>query len=139
LPEVAEDAKTFRYAVAVDREWAATSDRGGPPIPADPAWTPEHLVLAGLARCTLTALRYHARRLGIEVGGSAGATGEVTQRTTDGRYAFVRLKVDLDVTIEPAPSTVRELVAKAERDCFIGASMTTKPRYSWTVNGEELL
>jgi organic hydroperoxide reductase OsmC/OhrA len=139
LRDVAEDAKTFRYAVSVDREWSATSDRGGPPIPADPAWTPEHLVLAGLARCTLTALRYHARRLGIEVGGSAGTSGEVTQRTTDGRYAFVRLKVDLDVTIEPAPPNVRELVAKAERDCFIGASMTTKPRYSWTVNGEELL
>ena len=28
-----------------------------------------------------------------------------------------------------------ELIAKAERDCFISASLTTKPRYRWTVNG----
>jgi hypothetical protein len=33
---------------------------------------------------------------------------------------------------------VRELLARAERDCFVGASLTVKPRYSWTVNGEEL-
>jgi len=136
---VGTDTKRFEYAVSVDRKWAAASDRGGPPIPSDEAWTPEHLVLAGLARCTLTALRYHGRRDGIEVGGTAGARGEVAQRDTDGRYAFVRIKVQLDVTLDPAPQNVRELVAKAERDCFVGASLTTKPRYRWTVNGEELL
>ncbi|HUP31805.1 MAG TPA: OsmC family protein [Gaiellaceae bacterium] len=133
------DAKRFEYAVSVDREWAASSDRGGPPIPNDEAWTPEHLVLAGLARCTLTALRYHARQDEIAVGGTAGARGEVAQRDTDGRYAFVWIKVELDVTLDSAPQNVRELVAKAERDCFVGASLTTKPRYRWTVNGEELL
>ena len=135
---MAEDAKTFRYAVAVDREWAATSDRGGPPILADPAWTPEHLVLAGLARCTLKSLEYHGRRVGLSTSGHASATGDVTQRDTDGRYAFVRIKVELDVTVEPRPPNVRELIAKAERDCFVGASLTAKPRYRWTVNGEEL-
>lgn len=132
------EAKTFSYAVTLDREWTARSEEGGAPIPLDPAWTPEHLVLAGLARCTLTALRYHARRIGVETAGGASASGEVTQRTTDGRYAFVRIKVELDVTVEPAPQNVRELVAKAERDCFVGASLTAKPRYRWTVNGEEL-
>jgi len=133
------DARTFAYEVSIDREGAASSDRGGRPIADDEAWTPEHLVLAGLARCTLTALRYHARRIGVEVGGGADAAGEVAQRTTDGRYAFVRLKVALDVTLAPPPENVRELVAKAERDCFVGASLTQKPRYRWTVNGEELL
>ena len=59
-------------------------------------------------------------------------------RDTDGRYAFVRIKVELDVTLDPTPSSVRELVSKAERDCFVGASLTAKPRYRWTVNGEEL-
>ena len=67
------------------------------------------------------------------------AHAAVDQRDTDGRYAFVRLKVELDVTLEPAPQNVRELVAKAERDCFVGASLSAKPRYRWTVNGEELL
>ena len=50
----------------------------------------------------------------------------------------VRIKVDLDVTIEPEPQNVRELLAKAERDCFVGASLTARPRYRWTVNGEDI-
>jgi uncharacterized OsmC-like protein len=135
---VATHAKTLSYAVSVDRDWSATSDRGGTPLADEEAWSPEHLVLAGLARCTLTSLRYHARRIGVEIAGSAEARGEVTQRDTDGRYAFVRLKVDLDVALDPIPESVRELISKAERDCFVGASLTAKPRYRWTVNGEEL-
>jgi organic hydroperoxide reductase OsmC/OhrA len=135
---VATPAKTFTYAVTVDRDWASRSDRGGSAIPAEEEWTPEHLVLTGLARCTLTSLRYHGRRIGVDVQGSADASGQVTQRVTDGRYAFVHLRVELDVTLEPTPPAVRELVAKAERDCFVGASLTAKPRYSWVVNGEEL-
>ena len=131
-------AKTFSYAVSLDGEWTARSEEGGSPLVLEEAWSPEHLVLAGLARCTLTSLRYHASRGGIEVGGSADARGEVTQRDTDGRYAFVRVKVALDVTLEPRPPDVRELISKAERDCFVGASLTAKPRYRWTVNGEEL-
>ena len=135
---MATQAKTFSYAVSLDREGAARSDEGGSALPDEEAWSPEHLVLAGLARCTLTSLDYHARRLGIATGGSADASGEVTQRTTDGRYAFVRIRVDLDVTVDPAPENVRELLSKAERDCFVGASLTAKPRYRWTVNGEEV-
>ena len=131
-------AKSFSYAASVDREGVATSDRGGSPIPFEDAWTPEHLLLAALARCTLTSLRYHAHRNGIEVAGASAASGDVTARDTDGRYAFVRIKVEVDVTLDPTPPSVRELVAKAERDCFVGASLTAKPRYRWTVNGEEL-
>jgi organic hydroperoxide reductase OsmC/OhrA len=135
---VATPAKTFSYAVSLDRDWTASSDEGGTPLADEEAWSPEHLVLAGLARCTLTSLRYHADRIGVKIAGSAAASGEVTQRDTDGRYAFVRLKVDLDVSLEPAPQNVRELLSKAERDCFVGASLTARPRYRWTANGEEL-
>ena len=135
---MASRARSFSYAVSVGRGGAATSEQGGSPIPADDAWAPEHLVLAGLARCTLTSLRYHADRDGIAVTGGADAKGEVAPRDTDGRYAFIRIKVELDVTLEPPPSSARELVAKAERDCFVGASLTAKPKYRWTVNGEEL-
>ena len=136
---MATSAKTFSYAVSVDRDGTARSDEGGSPLAEEEAWSPEHLVLAGLARCILTSLDYHARRSEIEVNGSTEARAEVTQRDTDGRYAFVHIKVDADVTLEPKPQSVRELVAKAERDCFVGASLTAKPRYHWTVNGEELL
>ena len=58
--------------------------------------------------------------------------------TKQSRYAFVRIKVEVDVTLEPKPPSFRELLAKAERDCFVGASLTAKPRYRWTVNGEEV-
>ena len=135
---MAAEAKTFSYAVSLDRDGTATSDDGGSALPYEEAWSPEHLVLAGLARCTITSLDYHARRVGIESSGGAAASGEVTQRTTDGRYAFVRIRVDLDVTLVPAPQNVRELLSKAERDCFVGASLTARPRYRWTVNGEEV-
>lgn len=135
---VAVTAKTFSYAVTLDDAGCARSDEGGPTLDEHEAWSPEHLVLTGLARCTLTSLRYHARRIGVVADGSAQASGTVTQRETDGRYAFVRIKVDLDVTLDPAQANVRELLSKAERDCFVGASLTAKPRYRWTVNGEEI-
>ena len=136
---MATSAKTFSYAVSVDRDGTARSGEGGSPLAEEEAWSPEHLVLAGLARCILTSLDYHARRNEIHVNGSTEARGEVAQRDTDGRHAFVHVKVDVDVTLTPKPQAARELVAKAERDCFVGASLTAKPRYHWTVNGEELL
>ena len=135
---VANSAKTFSYVVSLDRDWTGTSDRGGSPLPNEPGWTPEHLLLAGLARCTLTSLRHHARLAGITATGAADARGRVTRREEDERYAFVELDVELDVSFEPKPQDVRELLAKAERDCFVGASLTAPPRYSWIVDGEEI-
>ena len=134
-------ARTFRYGVTLDREWAAASDRGGAPLASDEsAWTPEHLLLAALARCVLTSLGYHARRAGVAVASSAEAAGTVTRREEDGRFAFVEIELDAVVDLDPAqPAAVaRELVAKAERDCFVGASLRVKPSYRWTVDGEPL-
>jgi organic hydroperoxide reductase OsmC/OhrA len=118
----------------------AVTERWGEPPHADEDWTPEHLVLAGLARCTLTALDFHAKRAGIAVSGSASAEGVVTKREEDGRYAFVEIDCGLDVQLDPAPDAdrIRELVDLAERDCFIGASLTVEPHYKWRVNGEAL-
>jgi organic hydroperoxide reductase OsmC/OhrA len=128
------------FDVSVDRERTSWSALGGEGIPMDDAWWAEHLVLAGLARCTLTSLDYHAHRANLESTGSARAHGVVTKRDGDGRYAFVQVEVDLDVELAPPPDeeTVLELVSKAERDCFVGSSLTAKPRYAWTVNGEAL-
>jgi uncharacterized OsmC-like protein len=135
---VAVRARTFTYAVSLDRGWTATSGEGGTPLPAEEAWSPEHLVLAALTRCTLTSLRYHAKASGHELTGSADANGTVTKRDEDDRYAFVQIDVELEVQLEPPPHEVRELLNRAERDCFVGASLTLKPDYSWTVNGEEV-
>ena len=70
--------------------------------------------------------------------GTASAEGVVTRRDEDGRYAFVEIECGLDVELDPAPNgdALKELLARAEWGCFIGASLTVKPRYQWRVNGE---
>lgn len=133
-------ARRFEYGVVMDTAWTVTSDRGGAPIEHDEGWTPEHLVLAGVCRCVLTALAFHARRAGVEVESSAKADGVVTRRDSDGRFAFVEIAVDAEVTLTPPPDPdgVRELVALAQRDCFVSASLTVTPAYRWTVNDERV-
>jgi organic hydroperoxide reductase OsmC/OhrA len=98
-----------------------------------PAWSPEHLLLAGLVRCSLKSLRHHAKRAGVEVAGATGsANARLVKRESDGRYAIADTEVALDIRLVPKPDDPSELVAKAERDCFVGSSLTEKPRYSWT-------
>ena len=132
--------RVLSFDVSFDRDRTAHSGLGGAPIARDDAWWAEHLVLAGLARCTLTSLDYHAHGSELTSTGSATARGLVTQRESDGRYAFVELEVVLDVELDPAPDeeSVLELVSNAERDCFVGSSLLAEPRYAWTVNGESI-
>src|SRR6266702_3728861 len=96
-------AKVLDYSIELDRRYRFAADGGDPQqLPRD--FAPEHLVLAGLARCTLTSLAYHAHRAGVTVTtSSAGATGRVTKRPADGRYAFVELECRLDVELQPPP------------------------------------
>src|SRR5439155_8080117 len=96
------EAKEFRYAIGLDRTGRITAD-GQAPLDLDAAWTPEHLVLAGLVRCTLQSLRFHTARTGMDFVASATASGRVTRPAPNERYAFVELDVDLDVELEPAP------------------------------------
>ena len=133
-------ARVFEFHVETDREWTSRSALGGGVLERDEAWTPEHLVLAGLSRCTLTSLEYHAKRAGVAATAAVTAHGTVTRREEDGRFAFVEIAVALDLTVEPRPEpdALRELLQKAERDCFVGASLTAKPTYTWTIDGEEL-
>jgi len=135
---VAIRARTFTYAVSVDADGAATSDETSEPLEIEATWSPEHLVLLGLVRCSLTSLRYHAKAAGIEVEASGDASAVVTRRADDGRHAFVEVGVRAEVKLSPPPRSPRELLALAERDCFVGASLTAAPAYSWTVNGEEV-
>ena len=133
-------AKEFRYAVGLGADGAVSTESGASLVPgAD--WTPEHLLLAGLVRCSLDSLRHHleARRHRARRPSIGGASAVVTRRESDGRYAVVEATVELSVQLrpEPAPDAVAELLEKAERDCFVGASLTAKPSYRWIVNGRE--
>jgi organic hydroperoxide reductase OsmC/OhrA len=135
-------ARVFSFEVALDEEWDVASDRGGAELPGSEreSWTPEHLVLAGLCRCVLTSLAFHALRAGIDVVPRAKAEGTVTRREEDGRFAFVEIVVELDVQLDPAPDrdACAALAVKAERDCFVGASLTVPPLYHWIINGREI-
>ena len=130
-------AKEFRYAIALGADGAVSTENGATLVPgAD--WTPEHLLLAALVRCTLKSLRHHADRAGVALGGAiGGASARVTKRESDGRFAAVETTVELSVQLDPEPDDekVAALLAKAERDCFVGASLTAEPAYRWVVNG----
>jgi uncharacterized OsmC-like protein len=132
-------AKRFEYAIAIDRAGRLHAE-GEAPIDPDPVWTADHLLLAALARCTITSLRFHAERAGVDMVASADASGVVTKREEDGRYAFVEVDCAIDVELDTAEDEeIARLLALAERDCFVGASLTQPPSYAWRVNGREAI
>jgi organic hydroperoxide reductase OsmC/OhrA len=136
---MAVTVKRFQYAIELDRAGRISAERGGP-VELGREWGAEHLVLAGLTRCSLKSLRYHAERCGIDLTASGSASGVVTKRADDARYAFVEIECRLDVELERLlpGEELTALLAKAERDCFVGASLTVTPRYRWRVNGEDV-
>jgi hypothetical protein len=129
-------AKVLEFEASIAKDGRVSAEEC-PPLQLPREWTAEHLLLAALLRCSLTSLRYHARRIGAELEGGGSARGAITKREEDGRYAFVDVEASLAVDLDPAPADdeLAELLAKAERDCFVGASLTVTPRYSWKVNG----
>jgi organic hydroperoxide reductase OsmC/OhrA len=130
-------ARQFEYAATLGADGRLLANGGDPLVPGK-AWSPEHLVLAGLMRCTLKSLAFHAERSGISMRGEASSSAVVARRQSDGRFAFAEVECGLDVRLDPLPGAERltELLALAERDCFVGASLTESPRYEWRVNGE---
>jgi organic hydroperoxide reductase OsmC/OhrA len=132
--------RVLEFEVSVDRERTSRSGLGGVALEREDEWWPEHLVLAALVRCTLASMDYSARRSGLDVIGSGRAHGTVTKRERDGLYAFVNIESRLEIELDPSPErdAVRELIAKAERGCFVSNSLETQPRHHWTVNGEEI-
>jgi len=132
--------RVHEFDVTVDSDRVARSALGGSPLPRQAEWWAEHYVLAGLVRCTLASMDYAARRAGVNVTGSGTAHGVVTKREEDGRYAFVEIDATFDVKLAPTPDqeSLKGLLERAEAGCFIGNSLTAKPRYHWVVNGEEV-
>jgi len=125
--------KVFDYAVEVDRGGRMTVP-GGAQLEPGEGWSPDHLLLAALVRCSIDSLTYHARRAGHDVSASGSAHATVTRRDTDGRYALAEADVRIDAQLRPRAAESAELAAKAERDCFVGASLTIAPRYEWHVS-----
>jgi organic hydroperoxide reductase OsmC/OhrA len=130
---VAITARTFEYAVEVDLGGRMTIPGGGQLVPPE-GWSADHLLLAALVRCSIDSLTYHARRAGHATTASGTAHGTITKTGDDDRYRFVRIAVEIDARLQPRATAVDALVAKAERDCFVGASLVVKPEYEWRVS-----
>ncbi len=98
-------------------------------------WSPEHLYLASITSCTMISFLAHADHHDLEVRGfRAGASGTVTRRAEDGRYAFVEVRIRADVQMAPGQGEqARGLTGKAERDCFISASTNADVRTDWSI------
>ncbi len=129
-------SKPLEFAVEMDRR-AALSIAGVGSLETPDGWTPEHLLLAALSRCLAASLGFHAARAGVGVSVEAAAHSSIAPREADGRHVLTQVELTMTVEVDPAPSTadLTALLAKAERDCFIGASLATAPRYQWIING----
>ena len=129
-------AKHFEYWISLDEAGNLTAD--GQPMTLGEEASAEHLLLAGLARCSISSLAYFARQKKLEARTSALASGTVTRREDDDRYGFVSIECKMDVQLdgeELAPEELRSLLQSAEWGCFVGASLKPAPRYTWRVNG----
>ena len=137
---MATTGRVYEFDVAVDRNGTATNRQGGQAMVKDDEWWAEHLVLAGLVRCTLASLGYAARKANVDVVARGRAHGTVAKRDTDGRYAFVDIEssFELEVAPPPDPEALATMLEKTERGCFVGNSLTARPRYRWKVNGENV-
>ena len=130
---MAVTGKTFQYDVELDGGGRLTIPGGGQFVPPE-GWSADHLLLAALVRCSIDSLAYHARRAGHEVAATGSAHGTIMKTGEDGRYRFVAIGVRLDVQLAPRATDIDALIMKAERDCFVGASLTVSPEYEWHVS-----
>jgi organic hydroperoxide reductase OsmC/OhrA len=135
---VAVRAKHFEYWISLDETGGLTAD--GTPVPIHGDVSAEHLLLAALAKCSISSLEHFAQQKDVEVRASAYASGTVTRREEDDRYGFVNIECKLDVRLdgELGDDDLRALLESAEWGCFIGASLNPAPRYRWRVNGRDL-
>jgi len=125
--------RVFEYDVELDRGGRLTIPGGGQLVSPE-GWSADHLLLAALVRCSIDSFAYHARRAGGEVMASGSGSGEITISGEDGRYRFVSLSVRIEAQVTPRLENTAALIAKAERDCFVGASLALEPEYEWLVS-----
>jgi organic hydroperoxide reductase OsmC/OhrA len=135
---VAVRAKHFDYWITLDEGGTLSAD--GRPVDLGGEVSAEHLLLAALARCSLSSLAYFARQKRLEAHGSAFASGTVTRREDDDRYGFASIdcRMDIEFDGELADGDLRQLLESAEWGCFVGASLNPAPRYRWRVNGRDI-
>jgi hypothetical protein len=128
-------AKSFAYEVAVDRNGRISAEDEATFVDVGDEWTADHLLLAAVVRCSIVSLQFHARRAGSFATARGAARGVVTRPEGEDLYRFVSIEVEIDGRLEPPleRGALAELIVRAERDCFVGSSLRSKPAYRWHV------
>jgi hypothetical protein len=126
-------AKSFAYEVAVDESGRISAEDEGAFVDVGDEWTADHLLLAAVVRCSIVSLQFHARRVGSLATAAGNARGVVTRPESEDLYRFVSIEVEIDGELDPPlePDARADLLDRAQRDCFVGSSLITKPTYTW--------
>lgn len=143
---MAPSSKTFIYGVSLRHEGgrhARVESEGRVPIEVGPPagfpgsdegrWSPEHLYLSALASCMMLSFLAHAEHADVAVEEYTSAIeGTIRRRADDSRYAFTVIQVRPRVVVGRGQiETMRALLPKVERDCFISASTRAEVLVSW--------
>jgi len=101
----------------------------------DADWSPEHLFLASLQSCTMLSFLAHCAHNGVEVVDyRSQASGDLSRREEDRRYAFQRIALIINVVVAGGHAPLAQsLTDKAHRDCFITASTTAEVEAAWRI------
>jgi organic hydroperoxide reductase OsmC/OhrA len=134
---VAIRAKHFEYWLTLEEDGSLLAE--GEPVDLRDV-SAEHLLLAALARCSISSLEYFAKQREVTVTATAYAAGTITLRSEEDRYGFTNIDCRMEVKLdgELADDELRKLLESAEWGCFVGASLNPAPRYKWRVNGRDL-
>lgn len=104
----------------------------------DAAWTPEHLLLAAIARRALASLTRAAVGAGRQVGGRATAGADLGGHRAAPSLESVRVSLDVDVTPPPEPAALMAMIAASERDTNWAIPLARPVRFAWRVNGDRI-
>lgn len=102
------------------------------------AWTPEHMLLAALARRAVMSLHHRAAVAGREAGGRATASADRGGRPSAPSLDAVWVGVDADMTPPLEGDELVALVRAAEHDTTWAIPLARRVRFSWRVNGESV-
>src|SRR5512132_3586938 len=86
-------AKHFDYWVTLDEEGLSAD---GAALELEDAKA-EHILLAGLARCSISSLLYFARQRNVDVEATAYMYVTVTRHEQDERYGLTNIECRMDV------------------------------------------
>lgn len=120
-------------AAAVDEAGKLHAD-GAHSLSADTGWTPEHLLLAALARRAVMSLRRLAAADGRQVHGRATASADLGGSAAAPSLDAVRVGLDVEIAPPPGADDLAALLRAAERDTGWAVPLALPVRFSWRVN-----